>query len=217
MSSHNPSRSDDPTRAMPRTAAGGGDVPPYGSTEGERTTYGSTDVTNSTSGMSGTTTHSPYTDTGHATGSSMGDDTSQGGMKDKAAETVSTAKDKATEMASTAKDKVSSMTGPAADKAKQAAGTATEKIDQQRDTVAGGLDTVATQLRDRAETLPGGEKTTQAAQTAAEKLQTASGYLREHEVSDMMTDVEQLVRSHPTQSLVVALAAGFLLGRALKG
>jgi ElaB/YqjD/DUF883 family membrane-anchored ribosome-binding protein len=71
-------------------------------------------------------------------------------------------------------------------------------------------------LRDKAETIPGGDKTTQAAQMAADKMETASGYLREHEVSDMLTDVQTLVRQHPTESLVVALAAGFLLGRALK-
>jgi ElaB/YqjD/DUF883 family membrane-anchored ribosome-binding protein len=40
--------------------------------------------------------------------------------------------------------------------------------------------------------------------------------MREHEVSDMMTDVEGFVRSHPTESLVIALAAGFMLGRAFK-
>jgi ElaB/YqjD/DUF883 family membrane-anchored ribosome-binding protein len=51
---------------------------------------------------------------------------------------------------------------------------------------------------------------------AADRLEDVSGYMREHEVSDMMSDLESLVRSHPTESLVVALAAGFLLGRALK-
>jgi len=133
-------------------------------------------------------------------------------MTDKAGEMAGTAKDKATDMAGTAKDKASELAGTAKEKL---SGT-TDSIDAQRDTVAGGLDSVASQLRDRAETIPGGDKTTQIAQTAADKIETASGYLRETEVSDMMSDVEGFVRSHPTESLVIALAAGFLLGRAIK-
>jgi ElaB/YqjD/DUF883 family membrane-anchored ribosome-binding protein len=152
------------------------------------TSYTSTDTLSSTS-------HSPYSD----------QTSGEAGMKDKAVDAASTAKDKAAEMA-----------GTAGDKAKQMTGAATDKLDAQRDTVAGSLDTVATTLRDKAETIPGGDKTTQAAQMAADKMETASGYLREHEVGDMLTDVQTLVRQHPTESLVVALAAGFLLGRALK-
>lgn len=194
MSAQNPSRSssasDDLTRAVPRVSAGGGDAPPYGQT---------TDATGATDGMrSAETTYSPY-------GEQSSADSGASGMKDKAADAASTAKDKAAEMA-----------GTASDKARQATGAATEKLDAQRDTVAGGLDTVATTLRDKAETIPGGDKTTQAAQTAADKIESASTYLRQHEVNDMMSDLETAVRTHPTESLVVALAAGFLLGRALK-
>ena len=82
-----------------------------------------------------------------------------------------TAKDKATDMAGTAKDKASELT----DTAKEKLSGATESIDGQRDTVAGGLDSVATQLRDRAEMIPGGEKTTQIAQTAADKRKIMDG------------------------------------------
>lgn len=149
-------------------------------------------------------------------GSSSTDSSSgSGSAKEKATEMAGTAKDKATEVAGTAKDKATELTSTAKEKLSGLSG-GTESIDAQRDTVAGGLDTVATQLRDKAETIPGGEKTTQIAQNAAEKIETASSYLRENEVSDMMTDVERLVRSHPTESLVVALAAGFLVGRAFK-
>jgi ElaB/YqjD/DUF883 family membrane-anchored ribosome-binding protein len=193
MSSQNPTRpgSDDPTRAMPRATTGGPDVQPYGA---------GTLETNDT-----LRTSYPPTDTTTTTGAPHDQSTSDAGMKDKVTDAASTARDKATEMA-----------GTAGEKARQMSGTATEKLDAQRDTVAGGLDSVATTLRDKAETIPGGDKTTQAAQMAADKMETASGYLREHEVGDMMSDVQTLVRSHPTESLVVALAAGFLLGRALK-
>jgi ElaB/YqjD/DUF883 family membrane-anchored ribosome-binding protein len=162
-----------------------------------------------------TTTYSPH---GAGSGSLSetqvaGDTGSSGGsMTERASDMAGTARDKATDMAGTAKDKASELTGTAREKL---SGT-TDAVDAKRDTVAGGLDTVATQLRDRAETIPGGDKTTQVAQTAAAKIETASGYLRETEVSDMMSDVEGFVRSHPTESLVIALAAGFLVGRAIK-
>jgi ElaB/YqjD/DUF883 family membrane-anchored ribosome-binding protein len=142
-----------------------------------------------------TETHSPTGDvTGFAVGSELSD-TPAGGMKDKVAGAAGTAREKAGVMAH----------------------SATQSIDAQRDTVAGSLDTVATTLRGHAEQIPGGDKTTQMAQTAADRIEHASSYLREHEVSDIMTDVEAFVRAHPMQSLAIALAAGFLLGRAVRG
>jgi ElaB/YqjD/DUF883 family membrane-anchored ribosome-binding protein len=211
--------SDDSTRAM-TTGGSGTSGSAYDRSGGTVTGTTGTSGT-STPGMAGatgdaTTTYSPHgagsgaLDETQVSGSTGG--TTSGSMTDKASEMAGTAKDKAADMAGTAKDKASELTGAAREKL---SGT-TETIDAQRDTVAGGLDSVATQLRDRAETIPGGEKTTQLAQTAADKIETASGYLRETEVSDMMTDVEGFVRSHPTESLVIALAAGFLLGRAIK-
>jgi ElaB/YqjD/DUF883 family membrane-anchored ribosome-binding protein len=156
------------------------------------------------------TTYSPHGDMGSETEASAS--SSSGSVKDRATDMAGTARDKVSDVTSTARDKVSSAT----DTARGAMGSATETVNQQRDTVAGSLDTVATTLRDNAETIPGGERTTQIAQTAAEKIETASGYLREHEVSDMMSDVEGFVRTHPTESLVIALAAGFLLGRTIR-
>lgn len=201
---------DDPTRAM---------------TTGETGTTGSAydrSGGNVTGTTSESTTYSPHgagsgsldeTRASGGTASGMSGSGSGESVKDKASDMADTARDKAGEATQVARDKASEATAAAKDKLSDA----TDTIDGQRDTVAGGLDSVASQLRDRAETIPGGDKTTQMAQTAAVKIESASGYLRENEVSDMMTDVERLVRTHPTESLVVALAAGFLLGRAMKG
>lgn len=126
------------------------------------------------------------------------------------------AMDKAAQAAETAKEKAGDATHAAREQASHAVHAATGKVDAQRDTVAGSLDTVATQLRERAEMIPGGERTTEAAQTAARGIESASGYVREHDVNDMMSDLERVVRSHPTESLIVALAAGFLVGRMVK-
>jgi ElaB/YqjD/DUF883 family membrane-anchored ribosome-binding protein len=189
MVTRDPSRgNDDPTSSMPTTGTG------Y-NRQGTDPTTGAT-----------STTYSPHTDvTGYSTEqpSTTGGDASM--------------TEKATAAAEQAREKASDVAGQARERAGEAVHAATQTVDAQRDTVAGGLDTVATQLRDRAETIPGGDKTTQLAQTAADRIEGASGYLRQHEVSDMMSDLETVVRAHPTESLVIALAAGFLVGRMFKG
>lgn len=127
--------------------------------------------------------------------------TESGQMKDKAAD----AKDKAADAANTAKDKASEMTHKA-----------TDKVDERRGQTAETLDTTADQLRERGESLPGGERTTEMASMAADKVEATSTYIRDHDVQDMLADLETFVRAHPTQSLVVAGVAGFLVGRMLR-
>ena len=55
-----------------------------------------------------------------------------------------------------------------------------------------------------------------AAHDAADKVEATAQYVRQHDVQDMMADLENLVRRHPGQSLIAAAAVGFLLGRAFK-
>jgi ElaB/YqjD/DUF883 family membrane-anchored ribosome-binding protein len=47
-------------------------------------------------------------------------------------------------------------------------------------------------------------------------MEATARYVREHDVQDMMADLENLVRRHPGQSLIAAATVGFLLGRAFK-
>ena len=118
-------------------------------------------------------------------------------------------------------DEVKERAGQAANQAKERAGqvadNATQAVDQRREQASGKLDTAAVQLRESGEKLPGGERSTEMASMAADKVEATSSYIREHDVQDMMTDLETLVRNHPTQSLVAAAAAGFLVGRMLRG
>jgi hypothetical protein len=118
------------------------------------------------------------------------------------AETKSTVGDQITNLASQAKDKVSDLGRAAAD-----------KIDDNRDTAASGLETAASTLHESAEALPGGEKVARLAHSAADKLSGTAGYVREHDVTDMMADVEQLVKANPGPSLLAAAAIRFLVSR----
>jgi ElaB/YqjD/DUF883 family membrane-anchored ribosome-binding protein len=112
--------------------------------------------------------------------------------------------DALSERAAQVKDKVSDM-----------ARTAADTIDKRRSTAADGLETAASTLHEKAGSLPGGERVNELARTAAEQLSSTADYVRTHNVSRMMTDVETLVKNNPGPSLVAAAVFGFLVGRAM--
>ena len=79
---------------------------------------------------------------------------------------------------------------------------------------ASGLEDAADTLHQRADQLPGGEKVTNMAHTAADKLSATADYVRENDFSSMVNDVEGIVKKNPGPALVVAGVLGFLLARA---
>jgi hypothetical protein len=90
---------------------------------------------------------------------------------------------------------------------------AADVVDAKRDTVARGIHSAATTLREKAESLPGGGKVARAALTAADAMETAAGYVRDQDVQAMLSDVRQVVKRHPGATLLTALAVGFLIAR----
>ena len=112
--------------------------------------------------------------------------------------------DELSNRASEAKQKVSDMARNAAD-----------AIDEGRSRAAEGLDSAADTLKDRARNLPGGERVTEFAHAAADRLGKAADYVRDNDVRRMMSDVESVVSKNPGPSLLIAAAFGFLVGRAL--
>jgi ElaB/YqjD/DUF883 family membrane-anchored ribosome-binding protein len=116
--------------------------------------------------------------------------------------------------ASTISEKISDTATQAKEKVSDLGRTAGDKIDENRDAAATGLDKAASALREKAESLPGGEKVAGIAHTAADKLSSTAEYVREHDVKRMMADVETLVKNNPGPSLILAAAIGFLVARA---
>ena len=110
-------------------------------------------------------------------------------------------------------DKISDAASQAKDKVAELGRTAADKIDENRAAAAGGLDNAASTLHEHAENLPGGEKVTALAHTAADKLSSTADYVRQHDVNSMMSDIERLVKNNPGPSLLAAAAIGFLVGR----
>ncbi len=133
-------------------------------------------------------------------GTSTGDEFA-GSLSD----TAQSVKNKVTDAATTAKQKMS-----------DAGRQATDRIDEKRGPAADALESAASTIHEKAEDLPGGETVKSVAHSAAEKLESTAGYIREHDVKAMFSDVEEIVRRNPGPSLLVAVAVGFLIGRAFR-
>ena len=94
---------------------------------------------------------------------------------------------------------------------------AAASIDTRRAEVAAGLESAARGLHTRADSIASsGERISHATHDLADKVDTASHYVRDKDAKDMFSDVEAMVRKHPTRSLLAVLAVGYLAGRALR-
>jgi hypothetical protein len=111
------------------------------------------------------------------------------------------------------KDRISDMASKMSDKAGHFVDTVTEKLGQQRGNAAEGLDRAASTIHDRAEGVPGGPKVVKMTHSIADGMESTASYLRDHDFKKMGKDVMDVCRRYPTQSVVVALAVGFLIGR----
>ncbi len=111
-------------------------------------------------------------------------------------------------------DRVSDAVEQTKSKLTEFGSNAADKFDQNRVSAASGLEGAADSLHQRADQLPGGDKVTNMAHTAADKLSATANYVRQNDFASMMNDVEGLVKKNPGPALVVAAGLGFLLARA---
>ncbi len=79
---------------------------------------------------------------------------------------------------------------------------------------AAAIDSAASSLRAKADSLGGGEKVASAARIAANALEKTAGYVRERDVKAALSDARQIATRHPGATLLTAAALGFLLARA---
>jgi ElaB/YqjD/DUF883 family membrane-anchored ribosome-binding protein len=114
------------------------------------------------------------------------------------------------------KRRASEMGSRAKTELNRAVETGKTKADQARVSTAGGLQRAASKVQETADQLPGGQTVQNAARSVASGMERSASYLREHDFSDMQADAENFVRRHPGKTLIAALAAGFLLGQALR-
>lgn len=146
-------------------------------------------------------------DAGHDTGASGGSDTR---AQDKVSDAASTAKAKGDE----AMDDLSQKGQQAKEKAGDVADKVGSTADQGIDKSAEGLDSAAETLRQQGEQRGGAVG--DVAATAADRLEGASGYLREKDTDQLIDDLEALVRRKPTESLLIAAGIGFVLSKVFR-
>jgi len=136
-----------------------------------------------------------------------------------AANTVEQAADKARDLGNKAADTVQNV----ADQAQQFASDASDKASQLADTASDKADAAmtatGTQMKNLAQTVreqaPEGTVGTYATQ-AADALERGGSYLQEADVQAVRSDLEQIIRQHPIESLFVGLGVGYLLARATR-
>ena len=91
---------------------------------------------------------------------------------------------------------------------------AQQQADQGLDKAASATDRAATQLREKA--MQQGGKTGEIGTKVADKLETTSDYLQQHDTTEILDDIEKFVRDHPLQAVGAAAFGGFVLARIIR-
>jgi ElaB/YqjD/DUF883 family membrane-anchored ribosome-binding protein len=123
--------------------------------------------------------------------------------------------DVATDTFESVRDDFSTRAGEVKSKVSDMARTAADSIDQTRSAAARGLDTAASAIHDQANRLPGGDRVSGLAHSAADGLSSTADYVRSNDLNRVRGDVEALVKDNPGPALLAAAAVGFLIGRAI--
>jgi len=125
---------------------------------------------------------------------------------DKAHSSVESMTDKAQQVAGDVKDKAQQVT----DKAQDLGAQAVDRAAVATTTVGEKMTSVAQTIRDKAPTTGA---VANVADTAADTLERAGSYLQQQDLASMRADLEDIVRRHPIESLLVGFGIGYLLAR----
>ena len=111
-------------------------------------------------------------------------------------------------------DKATEYGEKAQTKASEFGQKAQQQADQGLDKAATAADKAASQLREKA--IQQGGKTGEIGTKVADKLETTSDYLQQHDTTEILDDIEKFVRDHPLQAVGAAAFGGFVLARILR-
>jgi len=125
------------------------------------------------------------------------------------------------------REQIGEQVGPAAEKVQDKAGQAfgqvrqqvTSQLDSQKDKAAEGLTQAADAVRKTTEQLRQQEQmgaVANYAEDAAETIERLAGFLRERDMSQLMSETERFARQRPTMFLASAFTLGLVAARFLK-
>jgi ElaB/YqjD/DUF883 family membrane-anchored ribosome-binding protein len=118
-------------------------------------------------------------------------------------------------MGSQVKEQADKVIGTATQKVSSVADQATSSTDAGMAKAASGLDTLAGTIRDKSQSLGGGQVESMAT-AAADRLQSGAEMLRSQNTDQLVSELEALIRRRPVESLLVAAGVGFVLSKALR-
>jgi ElaB/YqjD/DUF883 family membrane-anchored ribosome-binding protein len=139
---------------------------------------------------------------------------------DQAHDAVNRASDTAHSSVDAVTDKAQQVAGDVKDKAQQVADQAQDLGQQAVDRADATTTIVGEKMTDVAQTIrekaPMSGPMANAADTAASTLERAGTYLQQQDLADMRADLEDIIRRHPIESLLVGLGVGYLLARSTR-
>jgi ElaB/YqjD/DUF883 family membrane-anchored ribosome-binding protein len=118
------------------------------------------------------------------------------------------------ESAADAMNAVSQAANDAKERASRVGQAVAEKVDETRDAAAGALHDASKTLHSQAKRLPRGQKL---AHDAADKLDSAAGYMAEHDTSEMIAEAGSYLKRNPGKTLVLGMVLGCTVGWLLSG
>jgi len=111
-------------------------------------------------------------------------------------------------------DRAKDVLSTAQEKASELGSQATSGADAGIDKAAGGLDSLASTLRTKTESMGEGQVQSMAT-AAAGKIESGAEMLRSTDTDQNIADLESFVRRKPVESLLIAAGVGYVLSRAL--
>jgi len=141
--------------------------------------------------------------------------------KDQAASVAGGAADAAQHVAGVAKDQVGQVAAEGGRQARELLGQAKSELSGQaqvqQDRVAGGLRALGVQLSSMAESSQDRGVATDLAAQAAEKAHQLAGWLEQRDPGSVLDEVRSFARHRPGAFLAIALGAGVVTGRLVRG
>lgn len=108
---------------------------------------------------------------------------------------------------------ISQAVNDARERASRAGQAVAEKVDETRDFAAGALHDASEAIHRQADRLPSAQKL---AHSAADKVDSAAGYIAEHDPSEMLADGRSFMKRNPGTTLLLGMVLGCTVGWLLR-
>lgn len=139
--------------------------------------------------------------------------TSQFGSETRKQDSTSGVAERAKDAASSVAEQARTAAASAAHTARDVASQAGEKAEDAASSVAGGMQSLASTLRDKG---PHEGMMGTATSRVADTLESGGRYLQEHGLKGMGDDLTNLIRRNPIPAVLIGVGLGFMIARSMR-